>query len=273
METYCVIIGGIFSLKAVITGASAGIGREIANALSIKGYDIVAVGRNANALSTLASSLNSSVQVETVDLSSADNAKTLFEKHKDADVIVNCAGVGVFGEFNFTSLDRELEMIGTNVIALHVLTKLYYAEFVKRGRGNILNVASSAAYFIGPAYSSYYATKAYVHRLTRALSRESERCGYGVKLTLFCPGPVKTQFGKTDGIADGSGAITAELAALKAVNGMLKGKEVVFPDLKTRFLVCISRVVPEKLMSRLVYRQQLKKVSNASFALVKNLKI
>lgn len=256
-------------MKAVITGASSGIGREIAKILSSKGYDIVAVGRNTDALYSLSTSLTTAVQVEAIDLSSVEGAKLLFDKHKDADAIVNCAGVGVFGEFNFTSLDRELEMISINVLSLHVLTKLYYTEFAKKGKGNILNVASSAAYFIGPAYSSYYATKAYVHRLTRALSRESERCGYGVKLTLFCPGPVKTGFGKKDGISDGVGAITAELAAAKAVNGMLKGKEVVFPNLTTKLLVCLSKLIPEKLLSKFVYRQQLKKADNVSLPLVK----
>ena len=256
-------------MKAVVTGASSGIGKEIAKELSSKGYDIVAVGRSVDSLDRLANDLNKSITIEILDLSLENSAKLLFDRHKDADVIVNCAGVGVFGEFFNTSLERELEMIKINVTALHILTKLYYAEFVKKGRGNILNVSSSAAYFIGPSYSSYYGTKAYVHRLTRALSRESQRNGYGVKLTLFCPGPVKTNFGKKDGISDGTGAITAELAAKKAVDGMLNGKEVVFPDFKTKLLVVGSKFLPEKLLSCFVYRQQLKKVDKVSLPLVK----
>ncbi len=256
-------------MKAVITGAGSGIGREIAVYLSSKGFHTVLTGRNEQSLFNLSKQLSTSSTVEILDLTNKDSAEQLFYRHSDADIIVNCAGTGVFGEFDRTDMERELDMIDLNIKALHILTKLYYTEFVKRGSGRILNVASSAAYFVGPAFSSYYASKAYVHRLTRALSREAERCGYGVKLTLFCPGPVITNFGKEDGIAVGKGAVTAEFVARKAVDGMLKGKEIVFSDFLTGVLVFLSRILPEKTMSRLVYKQQLKKTNNIPFPLVK----
>lgn len=256
-------------MKAIITGASAGIGKEIAIFLSQKGYDTVLVGRDPERLKETAGRINTFAVVEPVDLTDTDSVIGLFERHKDADTLVNCAGVGVFGEFDRTDLKRELDMIKVNISALHILTKLYYKEFVKKGRGNILNVASSAAFFVGPAYSSYYASKAYVHRLSLALSIESHRCSYGVNVSLFCPGPVKTDFGKRDGITDGKGAITPELAAKKAVEGMLRGKKIVYPNFSTKLLVCASKLLPEALTSKIVYKQQLKKANNVTLPLVK----
>lgn len=257
-------------MKAVITGGSSGIGKEIAKLLSQKGYQTVIVGRNATELKYVSDSLPSPSAVEEYDLSIVENAFELFEKHKDADVIVNCAGVGVFGEFDRTDIHDELSMINVNVITLHVLTKLFYSEFVKRRSGMILNVSSSASYFVGPAYSSYYASKAYVSRLTSALAYESKKNGYGVGVTLFCPGPVKTDFGKKYGIKDGKGAISSSVAAKKAVEGMLNGKTVVFPNLYTRMLVVLSRLLPESILSNIVYKQQLKKLTDRSADLINN---
>ena len=256
-------------MKALITGASSGIGREIAKILSKKGYETVLVGRNVDSLMSLAKSFERVCVVEAIDLTHREEVKELFEKHPDIDLLVNCAGVGVFGEFDRTDLDREMEMIELNIVALHILTKLYYKEFVKKGSGKILNIASSAAYFTGPAYSSYYASKAYVKRLTDAIYSESHRCGYGVTLTLFCPGPVKTDFGKRDGIADGAGAVTAELVARRAVEAVMRGKRVAFPNFQTRALVFMSRFLPESLMAKIVYKQQLKKANNITLPLVK----
>ena len=256
-------------MKALITGASAGIGREIAKILSKKGYETVLVGRNGDALSALLKELPAKSFAECTDLTDRAAVRALYEKHPDADLLVNCAGVGVFGEFDLTDLDREIEMIDLNITALHILTKLYYREFVKRGSGSILNIASSAAYFIGPAYSSYYASKAYVKRLTDALWVESKKRKEGVTVTLFCPGPVKTDFGKRDGIADGAGAVTPQLAVRRAVDAVLCGKRVAFPNFSTRALVLLSKLLPECLMAKFVYKQQLKKANNITLPLVK----
>lgn len=259
--------------KAVVTGASSGIGREIALYLSQIGYYVVLVGRNEDSLEAVRKEIGQFSETVKTDLSVPNNARLLFEAHKNADVIVNCAGLGVFGEFDLTDLDRELEMLNTNVLSLHVLTKLYYVEFNKRGKGRILNVSSSASYFIGPAFSSYYASKAYVTRLTRAVQTELKRNPTGVTVTLFCPGPVKTAFGKKDGISDGSGAITAAVAAKKAVDGMLKGKEIVFPNFLTKLSVLGSKILPECITARFVYKIQIKKSVNSALPIVNRKKV
>lgn len=246
-------------MKAVITGAGRGIGREIAIILSEMGYDVVLVSRSFDELYSLSSDVKTKSYVEAIDLSLPENATEIFSRHSDAEVIVNCAGVGVFGEFDKTDLSRELQMINLNVTALHVLTKLYYKEFIKRGKGYILNVSSSAAFFVGPLYSSYYATKAYVHRLTRAISFESRKNKYGVNVTLFCPGPVNTTFGMSDKIKSGLGAVLPKIAAERAIDALFKGREVAYSDFKTRLLVYMSKLIPEWILTKIVYKQQVNK--------------
>lgn len=244
-------------MKALITGASSGIGWEIAKILSAKGYECVLAARRTDKLSELSQQLQGKSCVEECDLARPDSARDIFEKHSDAEFIVNCAGVGVFGDFSETELEREREMLEVNVISLHILTKLYLEAFLKKDRGIILNVASSAAFFSGPYFSSYYATKAYVLHLTEAVSYECRKTG--VRVCTFCPGPVKTEFGKTDAISDGRGAISAEFAARKAVLGALQGKRIIYPNFSTRALVFFSRFLPRTLLLKIVANQQLKK--------------
>ncbi len=246
-------------MKALITGASSGIGREIAKELSRRGYDLILAARSEEKLLKTKEALQTSATVHTCDLTDTHACFELFEKYPDVDLLVNCAGCGVFGEFTKTDLLRELDMISLNVVALHVLTKLYLKEFCKRNCGKILNVASSAAFFSGPHFSSYYASKAYVLHLSEALSHETR--GTGVTVSCFCPGPVKTDFGTEDGIKSGRGAISAEKAAKSALSGVEKGKSIIFPDFKTRLLVLSSRILPRKLLLKIVAKEQMKKLS------------
>lgn len=162
-------------MKALVTGASSGIGREIAILLDGMGYDIIAVARREDRLSKLKSILKNNTEIRTADLSKKEECEKLFADFPDIDVLINNAGFGVFGEFGKTELEDELEMISVNIAALHILTKLYLNSFRKKNRGYILNVASSAAFFPGPLFSSYYASKAYVYRLSRAIRYELKK--------------------------------------------------------------------------------------------------
>ena len=162
-------------MKAVITGASSGIGMHIAKYLDSMGISTVITARRADRLEKIAKEMKCRCITEALDISKSQNCKTLFNKHSDADILVNCAGFGVFGAFKSTSLERELEMLDVNIKALHTLTKLYLCEFEKKGGGYILNVSSLASFSPGPLFSSYYASKAYVTNLTKAIAFELKK--------------------------------------------------------------------------------------------------
>ncbi len=159
-------------MKALITGASSGIGRDMARELAKRGCDLILVARRLNRLEEIKNEITG-VSVETIecDVSTEENCTKLYNSVKDkgVDMLVNNAGFGLAGEFLSTDLNKELNMIKTNVVAVHMLTKLFLKDFAEKDRGIILNVASSAAYMAGPYLSTYYATKNYVRRLTEAV--------------------------------------------------------------------------------------------------------
>lgn len=156
-------------MRALVTGASSGIGRDMARTLSNMGYDIIAVARDKEALSKLKEELPTHIEIITLDLTSQKACKELYEqvKHIKIDVVINNAGFGDFGEFIHTDLEKELNMIDVNIKAMHILTKLFLQDMVKKDEGHILNVASIAGFMPGPLMATYYSTKAYIVRLTR----------------------------------------------------------------------------------------------------------
>ena len=161
-------------MKALVTGASSGIGRDMARYLSGLGYDIIAVARDGVHLSKLKEELKTNVETISIDLADTDACKQLYElvKNKNIDVLINNAGFGDFGEFTNTDLDKELNMIDVNIKAMHILAKLFLQDMVKRNNGYILNVASIAGFMPGPLMATYYSTKAYVVRLTQSIRQE-----------------------------------------------------------------------------------------------------
>lgn len=241
--------------KALITGASSGIGECIARELSALGYETVLVARRLEKLEKLQKELNSPSRAEAVDLSDRESVFKLAKKHADVDVLVNCAGFGVFGEFDETDVSTEESMLAVNINALHFLMKAYLPRMKKNG-GKILNVASSAAFFPGPLFSSYYASKAYVYRLSLAVREELRHEGADVSVSVLCPGPVKTPFNTLAGVREGKGAITPEYAAKCAVRGMMKGKAVIVPGFLTKLTRLASAFLPDMLYSRIVYSLQ-----------------
>lgn len=189
-------------MLALITGASSGIGRDMARVLAGMGWDLILVARRKERLEELKGELTAvSVQTICADLARDDECRRVYELTKDSsvDMLVNNAGFGLAGEFVDTDLDRELEMINVNIRALHILTKLFVRDFVARDSGIILNVASSAGFMSGPLLSTYYASKNYVLRLTEAIHEELRRRGSHVGISVLCPGPVNTEF---DRVAD-----------------------------------------------------------------------
>lgn len=249
-------------MRALITGASSGIGRDMARYLAQKGWDLVVVARRTDRLITLKEELkNVDVMCVTADLSKVSECQRLYEETKNVqiDMLINNAGFGLAGEFVSTDLDTELRMIETNITAVHVLTKLYLNDFVKRDSGIILNVASSAAFMAGPLLNTYYATKNYVYRLSQAIYQELKEKKSNVKISILCPGPIKTEFLDVANVGFVFGGTNSEDVAKLAVDKALKGKLIVIPGAMMKIGKFILRFTPEKLMLWVSYRIQHKK--------------
>ncbi len=246
----------------LITGASSGIGRDMARYLSGQGHRLLLVARRRERLEELARELNN-CEIFEADLSKKENVFKLYEELKDRniDVLINNAGFGAFGKFTDVPLERELEMIRTNIIGTHILTKLYVKDFAARNSGYIMNVASVAGFFAGPLLSCYYATKAYVLRLTEAINEEMRRGGKNVHISVLCPGPVNTEFNKVAGVRFGIDGLSSEYVAKYAVNKMFKGKMVIVPGRLIKAALFFRHFVPEKPLVKIMYNMQKRKRS------------
>lgn len=218
-------------MKALVTGASSGMGKDMAKYLASLGYDLFVVSRNKEKLESIYKDEKVKVTIIDMDLTNTDNCIKLHEmlKKEKIDILINNAGFGDAGKFTKTSLDKELEMIDLNVKSYHILTKLFLTDFVKRDYGRILNVASIAGFMYGPYMSTYYATKNYVVSLTLSIIRELKKDKSKVKVSLFCPGPVRTNFNNVANVKFNIGSISSEYASIYAIDNMFKNKEVIIP--------------------------------------------
>ena len=239
-------------MRALITGASSGIGAEIAKVLDSMGIDTVLVARREGKLQELAKKLQNKAEIIVMDLSEPGAPEKLFAKVPEIDILVNNAGFGVYGRFDQTPLEREKELIALNITALHSLTKLYLPGFKEKNRGYILNVASVAAFLVGPIFSSYYASKAYVLRLSAAIYRELKKEKSAVKISCLCPGPVVTEFNRVAGVNFGPLGMKADKVAKIAVRGMFKGKRVVVPGGLIKCCRFFAKILPESLTTTVV---------------------
>lgn len=238
-------------MYALITGASSGMGRDMAKILAKRGYALILAARNKKALETLAAELDTKVTVIPIDLSRKRNCIKLYHmlKDKPVDVVINNAGFGVFGELYSTDLKSEMEMINLNVCAVHILTKLFLRKMLRENRGYILNVSSLAGFMPGPFMSSYYASKAYVLNLTVAAAAEVKRKRKNVSVSAFCPGPVNTDFNNRAGVNFSIKPISSSFAAQRAIDGMFGRKTIVFPRNVDRMYAIAARVAPIGLVS------------------------
>ena len=243
---------------ALITGASSGIGADMARILSEKGYDLILVARNKRKMESLSKELKTNVEIIPMDISSTYNCTELYNmvKKKDIDILINNAGFGLFGHFNTTKLDKELDMIELNIKTVHTLTKLFLKDFLKKNKGHILNVASSAAFMPGPLMATYYATKAYVLHLTEAINEELKRDNKNVYVGALCPGPVNTNFNKVAGVSFNLDSLESYDVAKYAINKMLKNKVVIVPGIKIKIGIFTLRFLPRNLVRKIAYKIQ-----------------
>lgn len=243
-------------MKALVTGASSGIGRDIAKELASRGYEVILVARDEEKLNLVKNEIGEKATIYVADISDISTCKKMHEDIGYVDILVNNAGFGLFGKFYETSLDTELQMINTNVIGLHTLSKLFLKDMVQKNNGYILNVSSIAGHMPGPLMDTYYATKAYVYRLSCSVNEEFRRNKINVKVGTLNPGPVETNFNKVAGVKFNLSSLTSDYVAKYTVNKMLKGKTDITPGATIRILRFLAKIVPEPTMSIFVYNTQ-----------------
>ena len=248
-------------MRALITGASSGIGRDISKELARRGYDIVIVARSEDKLNELKNEItNVQVEVIPMDISNLDNCKELYEKVGYVDILVNNAGFGLFGKFNTTDINREMEMVDLNVKSLHFLTKLFLKDMVKKNSGYILNVASIAGFMPGPLMATYYSTKAYIVRLTQSIRTELRMSHSKVKIAALCPGPVNTNFNKIADVKFAISGQSSEYVARYTVKKMKKKRTLIFPSFFIFLYRHICKIIPDQFASYLCYFMQRRKI-------------
>lgn len=251
---------------ALVTGASGGIGLELARLLARDGYDLVLIARSEDRLAQIARELttkhNIAVRTRPKDLSRPEAPQQIFDELQRAaievEVLVNNAGFGLYGAFNETDLNDELQMMQVNMVALTHLTKLLLPAMLERRRGKILNVASTAALQPGPLMAVYYATKAYVLSFSQALGNELE--GSGVSVTALCPGPTTSGF-QTRANMEGSrlvqgGLMDARTVAAIGYRALMRKQSVVIPGAKNKGFALLAKLLPGSMTVKIVRRAQ-----------------
>lgn len=251
-------------MRALITGASAGIGEALARHCAMKNHDLILVARRKARLEALAYELNAEWGVEVdvfdCDLGEADAARELFARTEEAglqvDLLINNAGLGQSGDLAEMDLDRITMMMRVNIEALTQLTRLYLPAMIARGEGRVLNVGSVAGFPPGPGMAVYYATKAYVYSLTEALVEELK--GTGVTITNLAPGATDTEFQSRADIEKSLlfavGVLDAEAVAKYGYEAMMRGKALAIPGLSNKLSARTIPLVPRRLIRKITRR-------------------
>ena len=246
-------------MKALVTGASSGIGREMAIYLSELGYDLYVVARSGDKLEELKDTVGTKVNIYKYDLSVINNCYKLYDELKDEkiDIVINNAGFGAFGDYKCDTLDKEMNMIDLNVKCLHILTKLFVNN---KYTGRLLNVASSAGLMKGgPLMSGYYGTKSYVCSYSFALYEELRRNKSNKHISVLCPGPVDTNFNKRAHVKFNLKSLDARYVARYAIDKMFRNKLIIIPGFSMKLGIFFSRFLPTKMLLKISYNIQKRK--------------
>jgi hypothetical protein len=247
---------------ALVTGASGGIGAELAKLCAAGGYDLILVARSGGKLAELAGSLSRqhgiSARPLAADLADPGAPKTIFEQSRGdrVEILINNAGFGGVGPFAETDWNLEARMAQVNMLALAHLMELYLPEMLRRKSGRILNVASTAAFVPGPFMAMYYATKAFVVSLSHAVANEAK--GSGVTITVLCPGPTLTGFSEAAGTAGSKlfegAAMSADEVARDGYRAMMAGKAEVISGARNRWMMLGTRLAPRTMLAGIARR-------------------
>ena len=249
-------------MKILITGASSGIGKDMARILAKKADELVLVARDIAKLEEVKKELEKETKVEIIsmDLSKEENCKEIHNRVKNVDILINNAGFGECGNFTKTNLDKDLNMIKTNVIAYHILTKLYLTDMKAENKGKILNVASIAGFMPGPLMATYYATKNYVVRLSEAIREELKKEKSKVQISILCPGPVATNFNKVANVKFNLREADSMQVAKYAIKKLEKGKFYIIPGIDVKIAKIGAKLLPTTLVSKCAYIAQKRKI-------------
>ena len=253
-------------MKVLLTGASSGIGKDMAKILSKKGYDLVLVARDEEKLNSVRTELEkenseNKIEIISMDLSIEENCKELYKRVRNVDILINNAGFGDCGDFSKTDLEKEIKMIKTNIVAYHILMKEYLVEMKKIGSGKILNVASIAGFMPGPLMATYYATKAYIVRLSEAVREELKKEKSNIKISILCPGPVETNFNNVANVKFKLREANSFDVAKYAIKKMEKGKFYIVPGLDVKLGRLGAKLFPANLVSKVTYKVQKRKLN------------
>lgn len=252
-------------MKALITGASSGIGRDMAKVLAKKRYDLVLIARNQEELEKLAKKLRreNEIEVETIacDLAKIENCQEIHKQVKNVDILINNAGFGDCGNFSKTSLEKEINMINTNITAYHILMKLYLIDMKEKQSGKILNVASIAGFMPGgPLMATYYATKSYIVKISEGIREELKKEKSKVQISILCPGPVKTNFNKVANVEFHLREADSMKIAQYAIQKLEKGKFYIVPSMEVKFAKLVAKLLPSSWISKITYLVQKRKI-------------
>lgn len=246
-------------MKALVTGASSGIGRDMAKELAKKGYNLILVARDNKKLDEVAEEIKNKYKVEAEviqkDLSIKQNCIDLYNevKNEDIDILINNAGFGVHGPIIETDLNKEVNMLETNIMAVHILMKLFVQDMVKKNKGKILNVSSMAAFSPGPLMAGYYSSKAYVYRLSECVKTELKMMKSNVKISVLCPGPVRTNFNKVANVDFAAPSLSSDVVAKYAIKKMLRGKFTIVPGNLMKITRFFEKILPHNWISYVSY--------------------
>ena len=253
---------------ALVTGASSGIGRDMARYLNSLGYNLIITARDENNLKEMKEELNSKndnfVDIITADLSKTEECINLYnivkEKYKNIDILINNAGFGLCGEFIQTDLDMELSMIDVNIKAVQILTKLFLQDMFKENKGRILNVSSVASFMPGPLMATYYSTKNYILRLSQSIREELKKKKSNVKISVLCPGPVNTNFNNVARVKFALKGLSSQYVAKYAIDKMLKNKFLIPVGWKIKLVKILTKISPDSISAKICYHMQKRKV-------------
>ena len=250
-------------MKILITGASSGIGLEMAKYLAKDKHELILVARSKEKLEKLQQTLKTKVRVISLDLSDINKVKELYvmTKSDNIDVLINNAGFGSCCDFDELDINIDLNMINTNVVAVQILTKMFLKDMLKKDFGYILNVSSSASFLPGgPLMATYYATKSYIRSFTEGIWYELKKRKSNVSISCLCPGPVDTNFDKVANVKFNIKQISPKYVAKYGIDKMFQKKLIIIPGFNIKMTKFFVRFISDKMLLKFTYGIQKRKI-------------